>query len=195
MSKMSDKQVVGIIVAVASLIVIVIGGLTYFSYSTYSDLDAQILELEGRTSQLPRLTKEKKQLEAKILSAKSVVKLATKILPDSSNTDRGRFFKLMNRFMQVADIQVMRTSMPPAATFRNFTRYEYLLTIRGSMLKFIMFLSLLEKHEWFIKVDKFTISPGQYDTFPVQEDREKEITLTLSTFTYKEPKIEKKKTK
>ncbi len=181
------KLVVSIVV-----VLLLVAGLTvliYFGVKTQNQLKGDITDkeqlvvgLEAKIAQIPDLRKHKEML------AESQ-EIAERVLPDVkelealdevlTSFERQSGFELLER-----NPRLTRAPISPQAPQEPYEKYTYTLKGRGDFFAFVKLLSLLERHERFIRVDSFDIKvkPEESEEFPLCD-----VSLEISTFSYAAP--------
>tara|TARA_B100000809_G_scaffold180032_1_gene177671 strand:- start:1046 stop:1723 length:678 start_codon:yes stop_codon:yes gene_type:complete len=135
------------------------------------------------------------------------------ILPAEEHVQHDAFVKVMDEYRRNTQLLIKSAEyLPPAdsaaavaavadgeAKARNFVRHRYRFQLLGTVPDLLQFMSRIENHKRFLKIDAVSLKPlGATGEFPEGDLRErndsellglarnsvKEIDLTVSTYTY-----------
>ena len=131
------------------------------------------------------------------------------ILPAEEHVQHDAFVKVMDEYRRNTQLLIKSAEyLPPAdsvaaadgeANVRNFVRHRYRFQLLGTVPDLLQFMSRIENHKRFLKIDAVSLNPlGAKGEFPEGDLRErndsellglarnsvKEIDLTVSTYTY-----------
>lgn len=128
------------------------------------------------------------------------------ILPAEEHVQHDAFVKVMDEYRRNTELLIKSAEyLPPnepaaaEGEARNFVRHRYRFLLRGTVPDLLKFMSRIENHKRFLKIDAVSLKPlGAKGEFPEGDLRErndsellemarnpvKEIDLTVSTYTY-----------
>ena len=209
--KLNEKQKLTVILLVLGLGFAGLGTLTFFKFSERMELDKEmerLVEQEKAASEkikrIPQLREERGRLA-------STIDEYAKILPKETHVEHDAFVDTIDTYRQDTNIVIKRAEYVPAvgkATKhdkkkksrvqpKKFIRHRYKFELVGTVQDFISFANKIENHTRFLKIDEFNIRPkgapaqvASFDSMTAArelvnaDDKEKEIDLTISTYTY-----------
>ena len=205
---LNQKQKVALLAGVGLLFCVGMGFLVYSKLDeragVQAELDSCAAEeslLQGKISTIPGLLQQRSSL------IESTDRYA-EILPAEEHVQHDAFVRVMDEYRRNTELLIKSAEyLSPArssaeedgAKVKNFVRHRYRFRIVGSVAELLQFMSRIENHKRFLKIDAVSLKPlGSRGDFPEGDLREKEdaellelarkpvkeIDLTVSTYTY-----------
>lgn len=211
MQKLTEKQLLGIIIGV---FVVIAGGIGYYAYHLYSgELQKKIQEksgLEARIQELRLKLDELNKLRAQKVELEKMEAEYAEILPSAQQVTRGAFISMLAGFEQQAGVAVSEltqkaakaTTAPggaggakPAATAASpFETVEFKFTVKGGFFDVVHFMYLIESHKRLMKIVDGDITPEAASASAAattEEARNRKtpctLNLTVATYVYSQP--------
>lgn len=186
-------------------------GMGFLMYSKLGERSAVLGELDSRAG-------EESLLRGKIATIPNLLEQRTsliestdryaEILPAEEHVQHDAFVRVMDEYRRNTELLIKSAEYLSAAKsageeaegkVKNFVRHRYRFRIVGSVADLLQFMSRIENHKRFLKIDAVSLKPlGSRGDFPEGDLREKEdaellelarnpvkeIDLTVSTYTY-----------
>ncbi len=205
---LNQKQKVALLAGAGLLFCAGMGFLVYSKLgeraAVLSDLDSCAAEeslLQGKIATIPKLLDQRASL------IESTDRYA-EILPAEEHVQHDAFVRVMDEYRRNTELLIKSAEyLSPGDSVdnqaegkvKNFVRHRYRFRIVGSVADLLQFMSRIENHKRFLKIDAVSLKPlDSMGDFPEGDLREKEdaellelarnpvkeIDLTVSTYTY-----------
>lgn len=186
-------------------------GMGFLVYSKLSERSAVLADL-GSCEQEQGALGEKIAMIPNLLQQRARLIESTdryaEILPAEEHVQHDAFVRVMDEYRRNTDLLIKSAEYlspeKPAGdkvegVVKNFVRHRYKFRLEGSVGDLLQFMSRIENHKRFLKIDAVNLKPlGSRGDFPEGDLREredaellglarnqvKEIDLTVSTYTY-----------
>lgn len=200
------------LVAIGGACLILCAGLLFLSYSKLgerSEVLHALVESEGEELRLREKTGKISGLREQRARLIQTTDSYAEILPAEEHVQHDAFVKVMDEYRRGTELLIKSAEyLPPGdsvieedgkAAARNFVRHRYRFQLLGTVPDLLQFMSRIENHKRFLKIDAVSLKPlGAKGEFPEGDLREKddsellgqarnsvkEIDLTVSTYTY-----------
>lgn len=189
---------------VIAVVVVAIAGLGYGIYAKASEnstLQTDINDLNSAITNLEGIIKTRAEKEKSRDAQIEVFKELVAILPQHSDKQEEAIYNSLTTYGAYARLRfqgiVPRQNAPanapaggpprppgPGAASQDFQQTELTLRFDGTFANFVKFLSLIENHESFLRVDTFQLTPKPIPEGPQPEQRDLSIVVRISTFHY-----------
>ena len=187
-----------------AVVVVALAGLGYGIYAKASEnsaLHADIKQLNDDIAGLDAIIATKAAKEKSRDAQIEVFKELVAILPQYSEKQEDAILNALTTYGAYARMRfggiVPRSTAPAAAApggpprppgpgqaSTDFQQTELTLRFEGTFAAFVKFLSLVENHESFLRVDSFQLTPKPLSDGPQPEQRDLNLTVRISTFHY-----------
>jgi hypothetical protein len=187
-----------------AVVVVALAGLGYGIYAKASEnsaLQGDINQLNQDISGLEAIIATKAQKEKSRDAQIEVFKELVAILPQYSEKQEDAILNAITTYGAYARMRfggiVPKSTAPagapaggpprppgPGGGSQDFQQTELTLRFDGTFANFVKFLSLVENHESFLRVDSFALTPKQVSDGPQPEQRDLSIVVRISTFHY-----------
>jgi len=203
---MKDKQKV-IFLAVFLLVVVgAISTMSFLEFKDRSELLTQMDRYQGQETAAQDKIKRISELFEERAELVATIGSYTKILPPEAHVQHDAFVEIIDGYredtkilIQKADYVNFKDKNKPDGTAaeESFIRHRYRFLLLGTVPDFTEFVSKIENHTRFLKVDAIKIKPYvpkdgvAVETNPDEKELHwaaqeiKEIELTVSTYTYR----------
>tara|TARA_B100000809_G_scaffold241739_2_gene265184 strand:- start:3697 stop:4359 length:663 start_codon:yes stop_codon:yes gene_type:complete len=186
-------------------------GMSFLVYSKLGERAAVLVELDSCAA-------EENLLQGKIVTISNLLEQRSsliestdryaEILPAEEHVQHDAFVRVMDEYRRNTELLIKSAEyLSPGrpsedkeeGKVKNFVRHRYRFRIVGSVVDLLQFMSRIENHKRFLKIDAVSLKPlGSRGDFPEGDLREKEdvellemarnpvkeIDLTVSTYTY-----------
>lgn len=205
---LNQKQKVALLGGACFLFCAVMGFLVYSQMSERTAVLADLGSCDGEENSLrEKIATIPTLLEQRTRLIESTDRY-TEILPAEEHVQHDAFVRVMDEYRRNTDLLIksaeyLSPGKPEAdrieGSVKNFVRHRYRFRIVGSVADLLQFMSRIENHKRFLKIDAVSLKPlGSRGDFPEGDLREredsellemarnsvKEIDLTVSTYTY-----------
>jgi Tfp pilus assembly protein PilO len=184
-AKAGDKKIMVIVIILFAVAFGVIAALCYYKWVDNRDKEKEIIEIAGKIKDQVKIRDKIPELRKKKSQRIEAINSLTKILPTETMASHQEFLYLLQTFAKTAGVTVKSMlapkEMPPEL---NLKRYKYTILVGGTFAQFVRFLSQIERHTRFFKVDSFEMTNEAAGmVWPATSD--KKIRLEITTYTYK----------
>lgn len=202
--RLNEKQKILCTGGVFLLVVGGLGGLNYKKFQERSALHAQIDKYLGEEQVATNKIKQIPELREQRSKLINIIDTYAEILPKEEHVQHEAFMEIIDGYRKDTKIIIQKAEYVrikedgKAPKRENFIRHRYKFKLLGTIPDFIEFVSKIENHTRFLKVDSTNIKPigtmdeSVEDLGEKADDPElaaasepvKEIELTVSTYTY-----------
>ncbi|MBI4576455.1 MAG: hypothetical protein HY722_09360 [Planctomycetes bacterium] len=173
-----ERRAVQVVAGLAGALVAVFEAFAWYVPHARAGTLAADVDRLGEDAALYRRRKEERPLlEQKRDAVEAVVRQYVRILPDERASSEEEVLRLLQAFLDEASRVGPGTShlelqsfaadktqaspADPSDMGTAFRRYGYTVQLRGTFFQFLTFVSLLENHERFFRVNGFHVTPGE----------------------------------
>jgi Tfp pilus assembly protein PilO len=165
-----------------------LAGIAAICYIRWEQISGIVKKIEGEKALTQKANERAKgipKLVDQISEAKGAIEYMTKILPYKGDLQQNAFLKLLQEKAELSRVRVksLTCEADKETPEKKFARFRYKVVIEGNYPQFVDFLYRIESDQRFLKVDSFEIANKQIGANQWPEP-EKEIKLTISTYTY-----------
>lgn len=182
--------------------VVLLGLIVYFGIvQTYKKIgdtkkkieakDAEIRGYQDKINQIPKLKERRNAIQG-------VLEEFVRILPDNAMDEHFALLGMINDYKNETNIEMDR--FDPVEEKRKqkgeketlgFIQQQFRLEVEGQFFDLARLLNLIERTEKFLRIDSFRLSRPEASERPGGDLSHLKAEITMSTFTYKEPKQSK----
>jgi Tfp pilus assembly protein PilO len=187
-----SKDLRNTLIAVAIFIALA-GVLIYFVTETQDKLEVvnkEIADLEEQIRQNKQYIEKAPKLQAQLNELNANFRDYVKILPSAEIATTERLFRTAQAYADAAQITIQDLSERSAGGKKGggrlgeFEEVSVSFRIEADFETFVRFINLLERHEQFMKVNSFAVSPGQTRTVDGKETIDLGVSIEVSTYKY-----------
>jgi Tfp pilus assembly protein PilO len=188
-----SKDLRNTLIAVA-LFVALAGVMIYFVTDTQADIETVTKanedldnEIKGYNAEIAQAEGLKRQLEELNANFRDYVK----ILPSAEVATEEKLLKVIQNYMDLAQISIDEVIQKAAGKasgggkMGEFQEVAVSFRIRADFDSFVRFLNLLERHEQFLKVNSFSVTPGAGGPRTVDGKEVIDLAVAIEVTTYK----------
>jgi hypothetical protein len=187
-----SKDLRNTIIAVAVFIVLA-GLMLYFVNDTQTELD-QVLEqnksLEDQINGFKKEVEDGKKLVPIEKELEANFKEYVKILPSEEVATQERLLKIIQNYAELANVRLQEYAQDRVAGgggrgAGEFKELGLSFRLTGDFDAFVKFVNLLERHEQFLKVNNFAVTPTKVTIVDAtKEIVDLSVTLGVTTYAY-----------
>jgi len=186
-----SKDLRNTLIAIA-LFVAVAGVLVYFVTDTQNQIDEFVQKnqaLEDEIAANRKVIEEGPKLKQQLDELNANFANYVKILPSAEIATPEKLMKLVQSFADASQIhlnEVIQRDMKGGGGGKmgEFTEVAVTFSIDADFDSFVRFLNLLERHEQFLKVNAFTVTPGPPRVVENKEVIPLGVTIEVTTYRY-----------
>jgi len=165
---------------------LVAAGLGYFVYDTQLKVDlmtAANTSLETEITTLKAKAGRRETVQAELNALLVNLKEYVKILPSPEIATEEEIIRVFSDYQKRAKLEVLEILAQPPRRTKGFLERSVRFRITGTFKQFVTFLNLIERHENFLQVRSFRISPGGEIVGPDgKADIKLNVNLAVATF-------------
>jgi len=169
----------------AAIFILLSGLIAYHINETQTEIDAVTVAIQALDDEIANLKKEVAQeldLRKQLAELDANFKDYVQILPSAELATEERLLRWVQGYCDQAQVKLKDITVRPSSDRSEFQSVSVLFSINADFESFIRFLNYLERHQQFLKVNSFSITPQLVRT---NDGTSTSMTVSLEVTTFK----------